>query len=390
MRALAGPLLGLAGLGACAMPAPDRPLPDALSAVVALEGGGYASVLVDLRGEDGAPAVRATGGVLSVGERGVLSLGVVPTEASGRALRLEDLIGGATAELPIRGDFTLLKLDPDGVGGGLAVVEVDGRVMTLSLADGRATPGGSREAQAAYASGPGAGFHLRRRGEHLELLRPRGDTSRWIPMLDGVSALESATWLRVATLPGAARALVDARLKEVRAVRVEAAEARADGDLSEWRGSVARRVERPSQVLSGLDGWDGPRDASFGVSARQVGDALVLALRVRDDAWVSGGDRLEILLGDRVIRLPLAEQGGALSGPGWQAYLAEAGWQGLALEVAVATPRGADVADTPLVVQLVDVDPGEVDTRLGSAPDPLLAGLAALSEPRPAGGPLAQ
>ena len=164
-------------------------------------------------------------------------------------------------------------------------------------------------------------------------------------------------------------------------MRIETAPAWADGDLSEWRGSAARRVERPSQVLSGLGGWGGPRDSSFSVSARRVGDALVLALRVLDDAWVKGGDRLEILLGDSVVRLPLDEDGGTVRGPGWEAQVAEAGWQGLQLELAIALAHGQDLSDEPLVVQLVDVDPGELDTRLGSAPDPLLAGLAALGVP---------
>lgn len=367
--------LGLLGLAACSLPPPAHPLPNALSAVVELEEGGYASLMVELRGDEGAPAVRAAGGVLAVTEDAVLSLDEISAEGGARVLRLADLLTGRRVDLPLEGDFELLKLAPEGE----AVVQVGGRILTLSLPAGQVVAGGSRSPQGLFAPGPRAGFHLRQQEGRLELLCPRGDDQRWWRLVDGVASLEGASWLRVAALPALSAALIESRLKEVDAVRVEAGAAEADGDLAEWRGVEAHRVEREGQVLSGRASWDGPRDASFGVSARRVGDALVVAVRVRDDARVAG-DTLELLLAGREVRLPLVADAPVSAGPGWEAHLGEPSWQGLPLEIAVALPRGVDLDDDPLVVQLVDADPGEVSTRLGSAPDPMLAGLAALTD----------
>lgn len=230
----------------------------------------------------------------------------------------------------------------------------------------------------AHHLGPGEGFHLRQVEDRLELLRPRGDEARWMPVLRGVGALESVVWVNTDRLSEGERNLLDARLKEVVPLDVERAAAVVDGDLAEWTGSAARPVERPSQVLAGAQSWSGPRDAAFGMAARWVGDGLVLALRIRDDLHVQGADRLEILAADRVIRLPLSDRAGQAEGPGWRAAFAEPDWLGQGLELWIAEPSPRALLERPPVIQLVDQDPDEAETRLGSAANADLGVLAAV------------
>lgn len=229
----------------------------------------------------------------------------------------------------------------------------------------------------AHHRGPGAGFHLRRVEDRLELLRPRGDEARWSPVLRGVDRVLGAVWVNTAQLTEGERHVLDLRLKEIVPLDVRPGEATVDGDLSEWEGAAARPVERPSQVLAGVESWSGPRDAAFGTAARWREGELVLALRIRDDIRVRGADQLEILAGDRVLRLPLPERAAVVEGPGWRAAFAEPDWLGQGVELALSAPELSAVLARPPVVQLVDQDPGEEAVRLGSAASAELGGLAA-------------
>lgn len=288
----------------------------------------------------------------------------------------------------VRGTFGL----PDGaiaqvalVSGGEATVYVDLR-RDAAGPRVRAAVGRHEIAQtfaasalgpeeSTYHTGPGEGFHLRRSGERLELLRPRGDEAHWMPVLKGVERLREVRWINTARLSREDMRTLDTRLKEVIPLDVAVGDAVVDGDLDEWVGAAASPVERPSQVLAGMPDWSGPRDASFGVAGRASSAGLVLALRVRDDAHVLGQDRLELLSAGGVIRLPLPEHAQRVEGDGWVAAFSEPDWLGQSLEL--WQPDTAATIGRPPVVQFVDVDPGEGEVRLGSAASTALGELAA-------------
>ncbi len=231
--------------------------------------------------------------------------------------------------------------------------------------------------ESTHHDGPGAGFHLRRREDRLELLRPRGDEARWLPVLKGVRRLERVRWINTARLSSRDLRTLDTRLKEVIPLDILPGEAAVDGDLSEWEGAAARPVERSSQVLAGMPSWSGPRDASFGLAARETPEGVVLAVRIRDDRHVPGEDRLEILTSSQVIRLPLPASARAIEGGAWTAAFSEPDWLGQGLELRLEGTTAAALLRAPPVVQLVDLDPGEEEARLGSASNPALSGLAA-------------
>ena len=62
----------------------------------------------------------------------------------------------------------------------------------------------------------------------------------------------------------------------------------------------------------------------------------------------------------------------------WEAVFAEATDYGTAFELAIDGPEMVDAEVLPLVVHLVDVDPNDVTTRIGTAGWPGLVRLAAL------------
>lgn len=355
-------------------------LPDGAVAVVSLKGGGHASVYVDLRRDPTGPRVRAATGVLALGAARATVL--TTSEREGVVeVALRELGTARGAAVALTGPAELVALEPD---GDAVLQTAEGR-LTLSLDEGGARPGGELLPESRWHHGPGEGFHLRRAGDRLELLRPRGDDARWMPLLQGVDRLLGAWWVNSSRLPEPVREVMDARMKELVGLEVEPGQATPDGDLSEWRGALARPVERESQVLSGLDAWEGPRDAAFGMTARHDGDRLYIALRVRDDARVAGQDRLEILTADRVFRLVLPDHAGSLAGTGWEAAFSEPDLYGQGVELVIHGYSAAELREGRPVVQLVDVDPDEEVVRLGSAPSPALGSLAALPLSR---GPL--
>lgn len=295
-----------------------------------------------------------------------LALGCAPVGARSR------LPDGAVAIVELEGGgYATAFLDLRGRGGRTTVRAAEGSYAAQLCPDGGREPAG----EALTSPGPGAGFHLRRVADRLELRLPRSDDDRWTPALHGVSRLERACWVNTHRLSRESTRILKRELKEVVSLVAERAPAHVDGELDEWDGARASVVERPTQVLAGMRGWSGPRDAAFGVAARDTSWGLVLALRVRDDQR-DPGDHLEILDLDRRIVVPMAAGGAVEEGPGWRAAFGEAGWQGQGLEILLEGQVGSEEGTSP-VVQYVDADPGEAETRLGTAATPALGALAA-------------
>ena len=73
------------------------------------------------------------------------------------------------------------------------------------------------------------------------------------------------------------------------ALRRSAAKITPDGDLREW-GTLAFAVDEPGEI-EGPGRHRGPEDASFRFDARWDAEALTVAVDVRDDSIVTGGDR---------------------------------------------------------------------------------------------------
>lgn len=365
---------------ACApSPEPVEPLPDRLAAVVALARGGYASVVIDLDRAHASPRVRIAPELLLVGQGWVRAVTLEPSGTSATSIPTIKLLDGLRSGAPL----IEASIDPNA-----AVVAVDQREIWIRSGDetqridgtgprahlpasAPVLPGGEL-----HRDGPGNGFHVRLREQRLELQRPRGEPSSWRPVLRGVDALLGAWWIHSASLPEDELALLDERFKQVGLLLADEGDANLDGSLDEWQDASALPVDQRSQVQSGAEWWSGARDGAFGVAARTDGQRLLLALRVRDDHWIEG-DRLEIALGDRLIRVPLGSGADHQEGLSWSSFRNPLQSAEIGVEVAMSMPGSG--GRPRAVAWLVDADPGQGDTRLGTAPDAFTAELAAIT-----------
>ena len=132
-----------------------------------------------------------------------------------------------------------------------------------------------------------------------------------------------------------------------------------------WRGAKALPVDSAGYVSSGLEHWEGPRDASLAVVGRVRGDRIVLGVRVRDSDLVLGQDRIELETVDGVVVLPIQESGPCPALDLWSCAFTERVDFGTGLEL------GADlalVAETGLILRYIDVDGEDQATVLQTAP----------------------
>jgi hypothetical protein len=315
-----------------------EPLPDTLTAVVSLARGGHASMIVELHRPGTEPTVRLVPGIVAVGPGWVHSLEV------GSAPCWTDLGPGSAAA---------------------ACHETVG----AALLD---TPPISGPWDGAGHDGPGHGFQLRLRGEALELLLPKMDPGLWATLLRGVERIEGVWWFQERRLPDWEKGEIHRRFKRVGAVPIGDGVATIDGDLGEWADARASPVDDDGQLLEGHDGWTGPRDGSFGVALRRRRGAMLLGIRVRDDVLVPGQDHLVLMVGDAHHKIPLLP--GSVQEEGdLRAVVGPKLGHGLAVEVELQ--HAAEPEAGHLVVQLVDVDPGESTTRMGTAGYPALVDL---------------
>ena len=353
---------------ACEPHRPIGPLPTLLTAVLALEGGGYASLALRLP-RPGEPALpRLSPGLLALGPGWARRVVVEPVigedGATKMSYHLVDPELGDELQVLLEGEPAVAGISPWGL-----LLRAEGRSWWFPVRDGpESAPGdyaGSR-----VRRGPGRGFALRQHDDRIELLLPRSDPGRWTPLVGHVSELIGSWWLREEDLPLWERALLDQHLHEVATVPLVQGEAKIDGDLSDWRELRALAVDSEAQVMSGSANWSGPRDGAFGVVGRIQQGVLMLAARIRDDHLIADADMLQIQLGSRRVDLPMRVEAGEVSGPGWRAVFAAPRDFGIALEIEI---EGIDVKGPGPVVSYVDLDPGEGSTRLGTAPASSLA-----------------
>lgn len=378
-RALTGAALGLLLGGAlvgCREAPPVTGLPDTLSAVLSTTDGRLMSLLVELPRPGVEPIVRLSPGAVAV-DRGLVMVWLESVQAGGATQGLVmDLGSGQEHTYPMSGPTQLLSLSREGV-------IVQDRAGRWQLAagpeavavehEGPALPGGTT-----MHAGPAGGFAARVEDGRLELRLP-GDSPSWDAIAHDVDAILGCWWFVSGSLPRWQRRVVDDRFKQVGLVRADVGLAVVDGSLAEWRGQQALRVDGPSQILLGQAGWRGVRDGGMGVAARRQDDgSLVLAVRVRDDAWMPGRDLLIVRQHDQEILLSLTVDG-LQEGPGWTAVVAPISRSERAVEL-----RLEDGPDKPgpvagLMVELVDADPGEPTTLLATAPWPAAVALGALA-----------
>lgn len=371
-------LLALGGtlLAGCPRPSPTGGLPDTLAAVLVTPGGAQISVLVELPRPGVEPIVRLAPGAVAVDLGWANAWLASPLPGGGQQAHLLDLAQDVERRHAFSGPVELLALDQEG-----ARVRADGQVWALGVdGSGRAlgtvqstAPGGSTT-----HTGPAGGFAARVSDGRLELHVPRED-GEWTAVLHDVERLVGAWWFASDELPPWQLRVVDDRFKQVGILRPEAGDATVDGRLDEWRGQRSLRVDGPSQILVGHQGWTGPRDGGMGVAARRTpAGELVLGVRVRDDEWMPGRDTLVVHVGDREIHVGLADRT-LQEGPGWRAAVRPDGGWDRAVEILLQDVPGGTRAVSELMVELVDADPGQSATLLATAPWPAAVRLGALA-----------
>lgn len=350
-------------------PRPMGPLPDALALVVESPGGGYESAVVQLSAPGEGPVVRRTPGIVALGpgwaHHVVVSHEVDPGGRDWHRLEVRDLSGEAEP-------YGLSLEEPPRVHA----VHEGGVVVSSSLGLRFLAPDGrSREATSVEASaggrlrfkGPGAGFRVHT-GPQVRLQLPMQTEDEAVDLGLSGERLLGSWWFRAAELPAWEQELIRQVFKQEAAIPTSSRPVVVDGDLSEWREVRALTVNQEAQVIDGLDYWAGERDGAFGVAAQATEAALLLAVRVRDDALVPGRDRLELELEGRALTVLLADAPGVVEGEGWRAVFAPPAAHGISLELEVAR-RGQDRPEglPRVAVHFVDHDPDQGTTRLATA-----------------------
>ncbi len=227
------------------------------------------------------------------------------------------------------------------------------------------------------------GFNLVREEDSLLLGLPHRKTN--LPLFRDVEEIISANWL--SEVHDKAWDATGAHYKAVRLIPAVGEPARVDGNLEEWGADEALAVDSTGNVLNGEEGWNGPRDGSFGVAARLHHGRLTVAVRIRDDQLLLGKDRLEFDVGPDVHVLPLQSAGPVDAGnwSGLEAVFTNAVDFGTGVEASFELKGGPPRRDAlPLVVRYLDADPNEASTVLASAPS--LRSLALNVQPEPPGG----
>lgn len=347
-------------LAGCSTARPAHPLPDQLALALVTTDGLPISLLVELPRPGFEPQLRLSPGLvvlepgrmlcwLGAGEGGAVEMHEL---GSGRSLRAELPPGQALRRLAPTGAWLEGPEGPRALGwlGEPGVEEPSGELRESSH------------------PGPGGGFALRLEGGNLELRLPR-EEPRWTAIVQGVERLLAATWIDSARLPPWQRRAVDDRFKQVGIVPVTAGEVVPDGALEEWAGTVALRVGSPAQLLLGQSAWGGERDAGMGLAARQDRQGrLWVGLRIRDDAWTDQ-DALMLRWAGQQRRVPLARVGQE-SDPSWAFWVARPRWTERTVEILLPgealAPLGASVPG--LIVELIDVDPGQPASLLSTSP----------------------
>ena len=366
--ALLGALLAAAWLTSSqGEPRLSGPLPDALSVVLARSGGGYESLLVQLTRPGVEPKVRRTPGIVALGPGWARTVSVAnDVSATGVRSHVVEVRDPSAAEAPFGMDsqerLEVLSLDLAGlvldVGGTPRFLAPDGRARTPS--DVELLPGGRF-----HFKGPRKGFTLHHEDGELSLSLPKLAEGERVDLGVEAEAVLGSWWIRVADLPAWEQVTIQQLFKQQAAIPTSGLKARADGDLQEWRQVRALAVDSEAQVHSGLDYWAGPRDGSFGVAAQASQEAVILAIRVRDDDLLPGRDRVELNLDGRFLSIELRDAGGVIEGDGWREVFSEPAAYGIAFEVEIALRGEGDLPT--LAVHFVDHDEGQGSSTLATS-----------------------
>ncbi|MFT5583195.1 MAG: hypothetical protein ACI9VR_000773 [Cognaticolwellia sp.] len=219
---------------------------------------------------------------------------------------------------------------------------------------GPALPAGTVQAQ-----GPGQGFGVQLAGGQVQLNLPLREQP--LVLASGVASLHSVEMLPISQATDVALAPYSV----VSVVLLAEGDAVADGSFQEWRGAKALPVDSAGYVSSGLDHWDGPRDASLAVVGRIRGDRIVVGVRVRDSDLVLGQDRIELETVHGVVVVPIQESGPCTVLERWSCAFTERVDFGTGLELGADL---ASVAETGLILRYIDVDADGQTTVLQTAP----------------------
>lgn len=387
--ALAGLVLAVVpGLAACDTPTRMK-LPALVAVVARVEGGAYASLLVDLHAPRRRPTIRVREGVSVFDGRRLLEMRVVARETEAtthRDLLVQDLLTGAEI---------VVRAAPGTEGtNDVQVMSVGDRTLLLrffapgwdrwfevDLDDGEVRESPPQEDPARFVQlGPGRGFSVYTEAGRLMLKLPHDEENESIPLLDGVEGVVSVDWIPDEHFPMEVQEALDAQFKSTGSLVALARTCRVDGDLTDWTGDVALPVGTASQVLEGASAWSGERDASFAVAVRVTPSALCTAVRLRDEAIVPGEDAIEIHVGGQRFDYPLPLFPVERQDKGARAAFTDRVAFGMGMEACFDGELWeSDREFVPFRVLFRDVDPGaSTTTVLATAPEvpwPSLAGV---------------
>lgn len=225
---------------------------------------------------------------------------------------------------------------------------VDGAPVGPALPDGEVR-----------AQGPGQGFGVLLEGGQVQLNLPLRDEP--LVLATGVAALHSVEMLPISQATDAALAPYGV----VSVVLLGTGDAVADGSFQEWRGAKSLPVDSAGYVASGLEQWEGPRDASLAVVGRIRGDRIVVGVRIRDEDLRLGRDRIELETVHGVVSVPVQGSGPCPALERWSCAFTEQVGFGTGLEFGADL---ASVAETGLILRYVDIDGENEATVLQTAP----------------------
>lgn len=332
-------------------------LPSEVS-IVAREGDGdYVSILVPLRrnARHEVDARVARGIRLYDGDH---LWAMVPAMAEdGWTIEVQDLIGTPRATLPLGAlePPTLTHIDR-----GRVWATVDGEHVVCTIATTECSNDREPTPMLPWRQvGPGAGFRVDLdEGGTLRLRLPiEGDESPGSIISTDIDSVVAIRWVR--TLLPLDREDLNRAFRGLGVVSAVDTEITLDGELQEWESARPLVVDARWQVDTGMDGWEGDRDASFSLAASWRGDRLCLAGRVRDDAVVPG-DKLVVQvagiareIGAQDADTPLARVRPVHFGTTFETCFADVPLRGEPL---------------PFTASMVDVDPTGPITVLRAAP----------------------
>lgn len=335
----------------------DHLLPTQLSLLVEERGGDLLSVVMDLRRNTRNQLdVRVSEGARLFDGRRLWSL-ASRSDADGYRVHLTDeLARGGERDLPFVSTTPpyFLAVDRQHVW-----MRTSTGTLMCALAEPPCVPTADTPGSPLDHMGPGRGFHVE--------LTPNGDLRLSLPLdpdgsaqtiLNDVKRVIGAHWVHEGFLER--DAVLDRTFRGRASLVAVPRSITVDGQLTEWGGAEPLVVESPWQLDGGAPAWDGPRDASFSVTAARSPTGVCFGGRVRDDD-LGPGDAMTLTVGSASVTLPLVAAGDVPGG------VVREDWYGRRFEACVDVALTA-AGHLPFFAALNDVDGDAVATVLSSAP----------------------